>query len=449
MLQMRLKGGVCLKAIRILIPVLIISLLFSGCSFRIASSVDDLISPVSPSGENENVQNALNGYCKEGFSLKTPAGGEHTTAYTFFDYDNDGADEAVVFYEPSASLGSINMALIDKQNDNWSVVCNVEGDGADIYSVDFADLDGDSRLEFIVLWDAISNSSNHLMTVYSQMQGDGEISLKKADNALTMNDYIAVDVDDDNADELVVFSIQSGESMSANAVLYNYDENNLKSLGSTKLDGHINSYKSIKAEKYDGTVYIYADAVKSNGTEMLTEIIHWSDYYNTIVSPFYSYSSGVTKRTTRSAMLSSRDINKDEKIEIPLDADISVPNGVVAVNWKRYENTVLEHSAYSLAVEKDDYQVVIPDDVFEKIKIRYDASQSLLTVTDENDNLIFNVLAVLKSQYTDNSANYNASGYSVISEEVGYVYLTAIGNDSDIVISAEDLKGLIKPYKGE
>ena len=50
---------------------------------------------------------------------------------------------------------------------------------------------------------------------------------------------------------------------------------------------------------------------------MLTEIIHWSDYYNTIVSPFYSYSTGVTKRTTRSAMLSSRDINDDGKIEIP------------------------------------------------------------------------------------------------------------------------------------
>lgn len=438
-----------MKFLKIFIPLLIIGFLFSGCSFRIASSVDDLISPISPSGENENVQNALNSFCKDGFSLKTPAGGAHTTAYTFFDYDNDGADEAVVFYESSSSLGSINMALIDKNNDSWSVVCNVEGDGADIYSIDFRDLDGDEVLEFIVLWDAISNSSNHLMTVYRQTKSENEMKLIKAENTVTMNDYIVTDVDDDSKNELVVFSIQSGDSMSANAVLYYYSADSLKSLGNTKLDGHINSYKSIKAEKFNDMVYIYADAVKSNGTEMLTEIIHWSDYYDTIVSPFYSYTTGVTKRTTRSAMMSSRDINGDDKIEIPLDAEISVPGGVTAVNWKRYENTVLEHVAYSIAVEKDDYQIVIPDDAFEKITVQYDASQSLLTVTDENDNLVFNVLTVLKSQYTDNSVNYTASGYSVISEEVGYVYLTAVGSESDIIISSEDLKGLIKPYKGE
>lgn len=429
---------------------MIICVLFSGCSFRVASSVDDLISPVAPSGENENVQNALNSFCKDGFTLKTPAGGAHTTAYTFFDYDGDGADEAVVFYEPSSSLGSINMALIDKTDDNWSVVCNIEGDGSDVYSVDFCDLSGDGTLEFVVLWNVISNSSNHLMNVYRQSKSeDGVLSLIKTEKPVVMNDYIAVDVDEDKQNELVVFSIQSGESISANAVLYNYSDDRLRSLGNTKLDGHINSYKSIKTEKFDDTVYIYADAVKSNGTEMLTEIIHWSDYYNTIVSPFYSYSTGVTKRTTRSAMLNSRDINDDGKIEIPLDADFYVPSGVTAVNWKRYENTVLEHTVYSIGVEKDDYQLVIPDDMIDKIQIQYDSSNSVLSVSDLNDNVVFNVQTVLKSQYSDNSENYASSGYYVISEDVGYVYLSAVGSEAEISVSIDDLKNLIKPYKGE
>lgn len=442
--------SVGLRIVKILIAFLVICMLLSGCSFRIASSVDDLIAPVAPSGENENVQNALNSFCKDGFSLRTPEGGAHTTAYTFFDYDADGADEAVVFYEPSSSLGSINMALIDKIGDNWSVVCNIEGDGSDVYSVDFCDLSGDGTPEFIVLWNVISNSSNHLLNVYRQSKGeDGSIELIKMEKPVVMNDYIAVDVDEDKQNELVVFSIQSGESISANAVLYNYSDDRLKSLGNTKLDGHINSYKSIKTEKFDDTVYIYADAVKSNGTEMLTEIIHWSDYYNTIVSPFYSYSTGVTKRTTRSAMLSSRDINDDGKIEIPLDADFSVPSGVTAINWKRYENTVLEHTVYSVGVEKDDYQLMLPDDMIDKIQVGYEPSKSVLTVSDLNDKLIFNVQTVLKSQYTDNSENYTASGYSVISEDVGYVYLSTVGSEAEISVSTDDLKNLIKPYKGE
>lgn len=439
-----------MKIIKFLIPFLLIGFLFSGCSFRIASSVDDLISPVSPYGENENVQNALSSFCKDGFSLKTPAGGSHTTAYTFFDYDSDREDEAVVFYESSSNLGIINMALIDKNGGNWSVVYNTEGDGSDIYSVDFCDLNGDGALEFIVLWDVISNSSNHVMSVYRQSTDKESFSLVKSDDLLTMNDYIAVDIDADNKNEIIVFSIESGNSFSSNAVLYYYDDNSLKSLGNTKLDGHINFYKDIKAESFDGRVYIYADAVKSNGTEMLTEIIHWSDYYNTIVSPFYSYSTGLTKRTTRTAMLNSRDINDDDKIEIPLDAEFDeLPSGVSAVNWKRYENTVLDHVAYSIAVEKDDYQLIIPDDMFEKIKVQYSPSDSLLTVTDADDNLMFSVLAVLKSHYTENSSKYEAAGYFAVNEETGYVYLASVNSSPDAVVRVDDLKNMIKSYKGE
>jgi len=439
-----------LKRMKLLILILLICFLFSGCSFRIASSVDDLISPVSPYGENENVQNALSSFCKDGFSLKTPAGGSHTTAYTFFDYDADSQDEAVVFYEPSSNLGVIHMALMDKKGGSWSVVYNTEGDGSDIYSVDFCDLNGDGVLEFIVLWDVISNSSNHVMSVYRQSSDKDGFSLVKSDDLLTMNDYITVDMDADSKNEIVVFSIESGNSFSSNAVLYDYEDDSLKSLGNTKLDGHINFYKDIKAESFDGKVYIYADAVKSNGTEMLTEIIHWSDYYNTIVSPFYSYSSGVTKRTARTAMLSSRDIDGDGKIEIPLDAALQeLPGGVAAVNWKRYENTVLEHVAYSVAVEKDDYQLIIPDDMFESIKVQYSQADSLLTVTDSEDNSLFSILAVLKPHYNENSSKFAAAGYFVVHEEIGYVYLASVNSDSDAAVSIDDLKNMIKSYKGE
>ncbi len=442
-----LKGGEILKCVKIVAVIISVCLLFTGCSFRIASSVDELISPVSPTGENENIQNTLSNYCKGGFSLKTPAGGKFTTAYTFFDYDGDNEQEAVVFYEPASSLGTIDMALMDKTGDSWSVIYNLEGEGSDIYSVDFCDLNGDNVLEFIVLWDVISNSSNHIMTVYSQGKNNDGFVLNECEKELTINNYITVDVDNDNKNELVAFFIESGDKISANAVLYYFEDNSLKFLGNTKLDGHINSYKNFSLEETDGTVYIYADAVKSNGTQMLTEIIYWSDYYNTIISPFYSYSTGVTKRTTRNSMITSRDINGDGKIEIPLDSDISVPAGVNGVDWQRYENTVLDHKAYSLAVEKDNYQLIIPDDMFENIKITYDASKSLLTISDDEDKLIFSVLTVLKSHYSENQGDY--SGYNIIGEDAGYVYLSTLGSDARFILTQDDVKNMLKSYKGE
>lgn len=59
------------------------SLVLSGCSFRLASSVDELISPVSPQGDDADVQNALSSFVSGGYSLKTPSAGDFTTAYSF------------------------------------------------------------------------------------------------------------------------------------------------------------------------------------------------------------------------------------------------------------------------------------------------------------------------------------------------------------------------------
>lgn len=54
---------------------------FSGCSFRLASSVDELISPVSPQGDDAEIQNALSSYAGGGFKLKSPISGNFTAAY--------------------------------------------------------------------------------------------------------------------------------------------------------------------------------------------------------------------------------------------------------------------------------------------------------------------------------------------------------------------------------
>ncbi len=54
-----------------------------------------------------------------------------------------------------------------------------------------------------------------------------------------MNDYIAADVNGDKLKELFGFTVDSGDAISAKAVLYSYKIKIPESLGSTKLDGHI------------------------------------------------------------------------------------------------------------------------------------------------------------------------------------------------------------------
>lgn len=437
-----------MKFIKAFVPVLILALLLSGCSFRLFSTAEDLIYPISPSGENASVQKALDNYLENSYSLKTPVAGNFKTSYTFFDVDNDGADEAIVFYEISSNPDTVNMAVIDKSDSDWNVVCNIEGEGSEINSVDFRDLNGDGVLEFIVLWDTFNSSFSHCLSVYSINNEEKGFSLYSVGKPIIMNDYIAADVNGNGLDELLVFTVDSGDSISAKAELYSFKNKTPEILGSTKLDGHISSYKSIKTENVNGRAYVYADAVKSNGSQMLTEIVMWSDYYDTIISPFYNYSTGITKETTRSLKLNSQYINGNGNIAIPLDSDKKgVPAQVEAAEWKYYSEDALKHLCYSVAVEKDGYQLIISDDIFDDIIISYDARNSSLTVSDEDKKELFTVTALLKSLYDENKETY--SDYSEIMNDSGYIYLAACSNDSDIKISTDDLKSMIKSYEGE
>lgn len=437
-----------MKFLKPFLLVLALALVLSGCSFRLFSTAEELIYPVSPSGENANVQKALDNFFKDGYTLKTPVGGGYKSSYTFYDIDSDKQDEVVVFCEPSSNPGSINMAVIDKTDTAWNVVCNIEGEGSDIYSVDFRDLNGDKSPEMIILWDTFSNASSHVLSVYNQTKEEDKLSLTPLGKSITMNNYIAVDIEGNGLDELIVFTVDSGDSISANAVVYSYKNERPMALGTTKLDGHISSYKNIISENFEGIVRVYADAVKSNGSQMLTEVIVWSDYYDTIISPFYSYSTGITKDTTRSARLNSQDVDQNGKIEIPLDAGKGeMPVQTEAVDWNYYKESMLFHSCYSIAVEKDNYQMIIPDEYFENIAVSYDPQSSKLTISDDKERPIYEVISLLKSYYEENRQLY--SDYTEIMSASGYVYLAVTGNDSDIKITSEDLKSMIKSYEGE
>ena len=437
-----------MKHIRAIILLLAISVLLGGCSFKLAATADELINPITPTGINAEVQNALNSYCKGGYTLKTPLSGDYTTSYIFYDLDLDDEDEAVVFYQLSSDPERTDMAVIDKNGESWSVICNVEGDGADVYSVDFCNLNDDSYAEPVVLWDTITNSSSHLLSAYRQSYDGETLTISKIGKSMTVSDYIPVDIDKTGINELMVFTVSDGKSPTAKATLYTLGKGGFSSRSSTKLDGNIIEYKSIISENTDKGFCVFADAIKSDETQMLTELIVWSDYYGEIFAPYYSYSTGTTGNTTRKSMIISMDVNDDGYIELPLDADdITLPEQVEGINWKQYRNSVLRHICYTLAVKKDNYQVLIPDDYFKEIAVSYDVENSEMTVSDKDGKLVFSILFLLKSQYNESSAAY--ADYTEMMSDSGYIYLALCGNDSDIKITTDELKSMIKSYEGE
>lgn len=443
---MTIKGEVQMKRLKIVILTLCLALLLSGCgSFRIATSIEDLISPISPSGENAGVQSAVDEYCKSGYSLKIPSKGEYTTSFIFCNLYGDEQSEAVFFYEPSDALGTVNMAVLHKSSNKWSVVENIEGNATDVNSVDFCDLNNDGKNEIIVCWSVISKNANSKISVYKQAEAEGTYKLEVVGENISANDFICTDINSDGTTELLVFSIGTS-SQSPNARLYSFENDYKKLLGETKLDSTIISFNSILCGKTDEGVSVYADAVKSNGESMLTEFIYWSDYYDSIVSPFYNYNTGKTSGTTRNTLVKCRDIDNDEVIEIPVTRTFAnLPSQLACQDWVEYKNTILNHKCSSVSCSRDGYILVLDDDFIDEISLDYDNEKRTLTILSKDGSTeYFSIVTVLKSSYVESDDAYN--GYSQVYANAGYVYLARLNNSDSFSITAENLKNMIKAY---
>lgn len=441
-----IAGGVEMKKIRVPLVVLCIALLFTGCSnFRLATSIEDLISPISPSGENAGVQSAVDEYCKGGYSIKIPSKGEYTTSFIFYDLDEDGQNEAIFFYEPSDSIGTIDMAVLKKSGDRWSVTENIEGSATDVNRVDFCDVNNDGSKEIIVCWSAISKTANSKINVYIQSENDGQYSLENIDGEINANEFICADVNGDGVTEILAFSLGSS-SQSPNARLYSFENSSKKLLGETKLDSTIVSFNNIICGETQEGVSVYADAVKSSGDSMVTEFIYWSDYYDSIVSPFYSYSSGKTSETVRTSMVNSRDIDGDGIIEIPVDKTVeNLPSQLGCQNWVEYKNTILNHKCYSVSCERDGFILMLEEDYLSGLSLRYNPEARMFSVMSEDGKTeCFSIITVLKSNYSSSDIKYK--DYSEIYSNSGFVYLAKINDSAETSVTVDNLKDMIKTY---
>lgn len=432
-----------MKYIKVFLCVVLIVALFSGCSFRLASSVNDLISAVAPFGENADVKSALDSFLSNGYSLKNPSSGEYITSYNFYDLDGDEKEEAVAFYEPNDNLGTIRMAIIKEYSGKWEVVSDISGYGDDAYRLDFADLNNDGKDEIIVCWNNISNSNSHLFVVYNLKFEDKKFEVKQINkDEIYLNNYVIVDFNQTGNNEILMFEINSGTKTSAKAELYSLNDNNLRLKGETKLDSRVISYRNINVEKAEGDIRVYADAIGSNGNSIRTEVIYWSNMYDSIVSPFYSYSTGRTSGTSRGCLVNSCDINEDDRIEIPTDTTVKgLPKNIKPLNWKIYNKTIIVHTNYSLYVKDDNYNVIIPDKYFKNISAAYNKKTREMTVINKKTKTaVFSIMPVLKAVYDEKSYQ----GYSIILDKSGYYYLAKTSNDKDIKISIDELKQYIK-----
>ncbi|MCY6355925.1 tetratricopeptide repeat protein [Clostridium sp. ZS2-4] len=132
----------------------LISSIFTGCG-SIASSTEVIQAPkaVISSAYEKNYKNSIvQKFLPKGMGmvLSPPRAEEQTKAVIKKDITGDGKEEIIFTFKSSKDSYIGGVIVLMKENDEWKVALRDYGEGESVYKIDFADMDGDKKLELLV-----------------------------------------------------------------------------------------------------------------------------------------------------------------------------------------------------------------------------------------------------------------------------------------------------------
>ena len=146
----------------------ILLLSFSGCGV-VQLSPEELMRPPILTKEQTEIYNAAEAVIGSGVIFRYPnVNGVHS-AFVMHDYDRDGEDEALVFYQTSGDENT-RINILDKMDGRWRSVGDVEGAATNIDNLTFASMYEPGRVEMIAEWSNVSGSER-ILTVLTLENG--------------------------------------------------------------------------------------------------------------------------------------------------------------------------------------------------------------------------------------------------------------------------------------
>lgn len=459
-----------MKKVLALIIVLIICCSFSGCNLNI-SSVDTLMRPPKLSGENSLLQQTFETTIGDSDSIvmKTPVSGDNRSSYLLFDLDNDSVKEAFVLYSDPIKDDLVYITAFKFINNKWSFVSTVKGKSSEVYSVDFADINGDGRFEILMSWSQVAsgdtftpasmgNNGEKLLTIYSY-NGSSIILLKNEAYSKLLVD----DINNDSADELFILNISlTNQEKTTYGRIISFDsEYSIEKELKFQLTGMLDVY-NIVSDTYsidnEAHTRVYLDgAISESG--IITEVVDIKHSDFNISLPFYESNISAQPLTLRDVRVYSRDIDNDGIIEIPVIEKLLGGVKLSTVNeekndlnltvWSEINNNELSVNSKCLLNGTYGYMFVYPEEWLGKITAVYNEKNATVTFysLDSNETLIsslFSIKSSLESDWDEDNNGYTifdenglyAYGYLITDDENEDLYVNAI-EDNFILISQE------------
>lgn len=343
------------------ICLILLMLTVSGC-FRITA--DELYSLPQASKEYLKLQELINTVLSSGAEYSPPTSGPNRQSVQMKDIDGDGSNEAIAFFTIAGDK-PLKIYLMKQTGGVYRTVDVIEGDGAAIESIRYADMDGDGVSELIVGWQA-SAALLH-MAIYS---------IKDYQHVqLASTDYSQIETSDMNNDgnsDVIVLRLPSSQ-FPAEAEMFSIMPDGEVSSNLAPLSKGIESIVNVmKAKLSDGIPALYVEG-RYPGGNMVTDILAWR--YNHMVNVTSNTTSGVSEETLRAFKIDSIDIDQNGVVDVPSPKLLvsSSNTQYYTTEWYAFDRFGNKNKIFTTYHDfSDEWYLILPDDWTDKITVRRD-----------------------------------------------------------------------------
>ena len=166
------KGAERMKRAGKLLVIGLFSLLLSGCMFTTPET--SLYRLPKLAGEYESLESQIDALLTNGAEYAAPTSGSNLQSVQMIDLDGDGSEEAVAFFRRASDKKPMKIYIFKANGDSYEQYACIEGTSTLIYSVNYADLDGDGRREILVGYRSSSDVQG--LSIYPMTAGSPEAS---------------------------------------------------------------------------------------------------------------------------------------------------------------------------------------------------------------------------------------------------------------------------------
>lgn len=283
--------------------VLIFMLLLTGCY---AFDSDDFYGLPKRSEKYRSLQAAVEN-AMGGGSYSAPVSGANRQTIQQVDLDGDGKEEALVFCKMDGER-PLKVLILKETDDDYRVICTLEGDGSAFDSVQYAQIDGEPGLE-ILLSRRIGEQVQQFLSVYS-LKNDTATELMSSRYAA----YTTLDIDGDQLTDLFLL-LANPDGPNAFADLYRFHDGELQKEAEASLSMSADSVKRILKGNLAANVPAVFVASAYDDNNLITDVFAMGEKGFANISR--NDESGQSSQTVRNYYVYSTDIDNDGLIEMP------------------------------------------------------------------------------------------------------------------------------------